>query len=192
MKTKTYVNLGCGNHIVPSTKGIKWINIDNYYIEDVPNFLKGDARNIPLPNESVDYILLDQVLEHIPMADVPLVLWEIRRVLKTGGKCVIIVPDFEDAVRQWLAQPHNLSFEPMRYKWFSEVVYGNQEHEGEFHKTPMCAGYLHFNLNMVGLTKHQIDFHAAFSDIPRNVEGMRNYLPEAILRNAQLLVRITK
>lgn len=188
-KAKTLkVNLGCGSHI---EKGKEWLNIDNFYLPEVKNFLKGDAKEIPLESNSVDYLICDQMLEHIPMADVPIVLYEIRRVLKKGGRAVIIVPDFEDAVKAWLDAGHNSAFDPAKYKYFSEVVYGNQLHEGEFHKTPMCAGYLFFMLNMVGLKKHQIIFAPRNGLIPE-YEGMRPYSKTAVLRNAQLIADITK
>jgi predicted SAM-dependent methyltransferase len=186
-KKPVNVNLGCGNHIMPG-----WLNIDNYYVPDNKDFLKADARDLPLESNSVDYIICDQVLEHMAMSDVPIVLYNIKRVLKVGGTCVIIVPDFEDAVNQWLESRPNLGFNPMTYKWFSEVIYGNQEHEGEFHKTPMCAGYLNYVLHMVGLPKHEIVFHAKFTPIPKDVPGMRPYPEGAILRNAQLIAYITK
>jgi predicted SAM-dependent methyltransferase len=181
-----FVNAGCGSNIV---KG--WINFDNYYLPDEKDFIKGDVREMPLESNSVDYILLDQVLEHMSMSDVPVVLYEIRRVLKKGGKCVIMVPDFEDAVKDWLAHDHNGAFNPQVYHYYSEVIYGNQLHEGEFHRTPMCAGYLHFLCNMVGLPKHTLTFHPKNGKIP-DYPGVRPYRPDAILRNAQLICEIIK
>lgn len=173
-------------------KGVKWINVDNYELSGDKSFVKADiVKDIPLENNSVDYIIMDQVLEHIAMADVPLVLYNIRRILKIGGKCIIMVPDFEDAVNQWFRANHNKAFDPMQYKWLSEVIYGNQAHEGEFHKTPMCAGYLHYTLNMVGFPKHTISFWPANGVVP-SFPGIRPYPKEARLRNAQLACEITK
>jgi SAM-dependent methyltransferase len=51
----------------------------------------GDA--IPLPNDTVDWVLSNSVLEHIP--DVGPVLAEAARVLKPGGRCVFTVPSPE-------------------------------------------------------------------------------------------------
>lgn len=187
---KTFVNLGCGTHVMKE-KGVKWLNIDNFELSGDKSFLKADIRDVPLDNDSVDYLICDQVLEHMAMADVPLVLFNIRRILKKGGRAVIIVPDFEDAARQWLSQNFNVSYDPMKYHWFSEVVYGNQEHEGEFHKTPMSARYLDYNLNAVGLHNHKITFWPANGPIPR-AHGMRPYSEGARLRNAQLVCEITK
>lgn len=184
---KVNVNLGCGTNIV---KG--WINIDNVRPANADkDFVIGDALDIPLESNSVDYLLMDQVLEHLAMSDVVPALYEVRRVLKKGGRAVIIVPDFEDAVTAWMSARFNLSFDPLMYKYLSEVVYGNQQHEGEFHKTPMCAGYLHFVLGMVGLKKHEIIFY------PHNGEntpfpGCRPAPVGSVTRNAQLVADIIK
>jgi len=193
MVKKVCVNLGCGTHINKSTKTEKWINIDNFELskKDEPDFLQADIRKIPLESDSVDYMICDQVLEHIPMADVYGVLCEIRRVLKKDAKLIIMVPDFEGAVKQFLESNPNAFFDPAKYKWFAEVIYGNQETEGEYHRTPMCAGYLHFMLNLVGLHKHEISFWPEFGVIPQ-FEGMRKQLPTATLRNAQLVCEVTK
>lgn len=185
------VNLGCGANVVKSTDEVKWYNIDGADFPENPDFLKGDARNIPLESNSVDYLLCDQMLEHLPMADVLVVLYEIRRVLKVGGKAVIMVPDFEDAARAWLAFDHNAAFNPMMYRWLSDPLYGNQLHEGEYHKTPMCAGFLHYNLNIAGLTDHNISFWPRNGVIP-DFPGMNVYEKGATLRNAQLLIETTK
>lgn len=189
---KTNVNLGCGTHIMRE-KGVKWINIDDFELSksEDKSFLRGDIRKLPLESNSIDYIICDQVLEHMSMADVPVVLYEIRRVLKKGGRCCILVPDFEEAAKMWMGANLNVEFEPMKYKWYSEVVYGNQAHEGEFHKTPMCAGYLHYLLNLVGLTQHTITYWPTLGVVPK-FPGMRPYKDSARLRNAQLGVDMIK
>ena len=187
MKKKINVNLGSGNNIV---KG--WINIDVVRPDNADkDFRIGDALNIPLESGTVDYILLDQVLEHMAMADVVPVLYEIRRVLKKGGRCVIIVPDFEDAVQSWLKYNTGGSFNPLTYQYFSEVVYGNQLHEGEFHKTPMSPMFLNYALNTAGLVKKQLVMFPTDSPVPQ-FPGVRPSPPGARCRNAQLVCDIIK
>lgn len=182
---KVNVNLGCGSHIIPG-----WINIDDYVLAD-KDFLRGDAREIPLESNSVDYLLCDNVLEHIAMMDVPMVLYEIRRVLKRGGRAVIIVPDFRSAVNQWLAIEHDRNFNPIIYQYLSEVIYGNQNHEGEFHRVAMSPGFLHYNLSMVGLKNHELVMYKEFAPIPE-YPGVRDSGKNAKCRNAQLVADITK
>lgn len=181
------LNLGCGTWI---NKEEGWVNTDIFDLED-EKYIKADARDLPFESDSIDYIICDQVLEHIPMADVSTVLYNIRRVLKVGGRCVIIVPDFAEAARQWLSVDFNGGFDPVVYNFFSEVIYGNQQHPGEEHRTPMCAGYLNYMLNMVGLTEHTIAFYPTFGDLP-DFPGVRPSNKGSKLRNAQLVVDITK
>lgn len=50
--------------------------------------------NIPVPESSVDYILVFSVLHHIPYEDLPLYLMEFKRVLKPGGKVIVNEPCF--------------------------------------------------------------------------------------------------
>lgn len=185
---KLKVNLGCGSHIM---EGKEWLNIDNYLLADTENFVQSDVRQLPLETGTVDYILCDQVLEHIPMKDVPMVLFEMRRVLKVGGKAVIIVPDFKGAVEQWLKVDHNQNYDPAVYNYLSEVIYGNQLHEGEYHKCAMSAGYLHYTLNMVGLVNHELIYFPAYGKVPE-YEGVRTYPKDAVCRNPQLVAVITK
>lgn len=184
---KVNVNLGCGTNLVEG-----WINIDVVRPSNADKrFRLGDALSIPLKDGSVDYLVMDQVLEHLAMADIIPAMYEVRRVLKKGGRCVIVVPDFEDAVRQWLDADMGKNFDPMKYKYYSEVVYGNQQHEGEFHKTPMSPRFLHEVMRTVGLHSNTITFWPAFGPIPE-FPGMRPYSKEARCRNAQLVCDIIK
>lgn len=185
---KIQVNLGCGTNLVSG-----FINVDGFLIPESNSkevFVKSDIRHLPFDEDSVDYIIADQVLEHIPMADVPQVFHEIRRVLKPGGRAVVIVPDFKSAMQDWLSVDHDLGFNPMAWHWFSEVLYGNQMHEGEFHKTPFTAGYLNYVLNMVGLTGTLV-MHPKNGQVP-SYPGMRPATKNSVLRNAQLIADITK
>ena len=179
------VNLGCGTHLIPD-----WVNIDNSIGFDSPYFLAGDAREIPLLSDTVDYLLCDNVLEHIPMSDIPVVLFEIRRVLKKGGRAIIIVPDFKNAVESWLkANADEQGFNPFTYLYTSEVVYGNQIHEGEFHKTAMSPGFLNYSLKMVGFRQMKMIMHPQFGDAP-NYPGVRS--AGKTLRQAEIVCDIIK
>lgn len=180
---KVRVNLGCGSRIIPG-----WVNIDGFY--EAEGVTKGDMRSIPLESGTVDYLLCDNALEHIPMADVPIVLQEIRRVLKVGGRAVIIVPEFTGIAQQWLDAKFDLSFNPYFYKYLSETIYGGQVHPGEFHFTPFCQGFMNYSLQMCGLRKYLLVLHPAFSEAP-NYPGTETFA-EVRCRNAQLVADITK
>lgn len=84
------VDLGCGDmpykEMILSQKRVTdYISIDwpgTKYYHNQPNFF-WDGITIPLENESVDCVLLTEVIEHLdnPTA----VLKEIRRILRPGG-----------------------------------------------------------------------------------------------------------
>lgn len=88
---KICLNLGCGKNPKESNEYEKWINIDTIkteYIDKLWDLNKG----IPSKENSVDLILMDNILEHLndPMFQIK----EIHRVLKDGGKAIIIVPHY--------------------------------------------------------------------------------------------------
>lgn len=62
------------------------VDIDEY---EIPNFIKGDAQNLPLPDKSFDVSCLNEILEHIP--DPVQALKEASRVTKK--KIIITVPN---------------------------------------------------------------------------------------------------
>lgn len=60
----------------------------NCVAKGLAKFMQGDALRIPLPNESVDLVFSSCVIHHIPPADIPVVLGELQRVCKKGGRIV--------------------------------------------------------------------------------------------------------
>ena len=52
--------------------------------------LVGDARRIPIADQSIDVVLCTQVIEHIPEPQA--VLLEVHRILRPGGSLILSVP----------------------------------------------------------------------------------------------------
>jgi SAM-dependent methyltransferase len=65
----------------------------------VHNLVKG----LPFEDNSVDAGYHSHLLEHLDRETAPKFLREILRVLKPGGRLRIVVPDFEEAARAYLA-----------------------------------------------------------------------------------------
>lgn len=147
------LNLGCGLNIAPG-----FINIDSEPLSADPSFRQASILHLPFDRDYADYVLADNVLEHLPMADIPVALHEIRRVLKPGGRAVLCVPDFTCIAKQWLAAADD-SFNPFIYRYLSETIYGNQLHPGEFHRTAMSPRFLNFALQMCGFTKYTLTMY---------------------------------
>lgn len=66
-----------------------WLNVDLYNDCDV----KADIRQLPFADNTFSNILASHVLEHIPLADVPMAMQEMLRVCRSGGTIIIRVPD---------------------------------------------------------------------------------------------------
>ena len=180
------LNLGCGSNLL-----LGFINVDNFVTHKAPNFRKADVRSLPFSSNYADYVLMDNVLEHIPMADILIVLTEIRRVLKVGGRCVIMVPDFSCIARHWLEMAKSEIFNPYIYQFVAETIYGTQLSEGEFHKTAMSPTYLNYALCTVGFRKFALITHPAGGPLP-SYPGMTGPVKGHVIRNDQLVADITK
>lgn len=89
------LNLGCGTALGAREEG--WINAD---VRSLPGVdLVCDARALPLEKDSVELILAQDLIEHIPMLDVLSTLKEWHRVLMPGGELQIRTPDFYKLAR---------------------------------------------------------------------------------------------
>ncbi len=102
---KTILDLGCGKGYVGSalSKGNKVIfaEIDESLIKDVKGMkVILDANHIPFKQETFDYVICADVLEHIK--DDKKILGNIHSVLKKGGGAVIAVPAYA-----WLYGHHD-------------------------------------------------------------------------------------
>ena len=78
------VEFGSGNRRL----GNEIINIDLFLFPNVD--VAADIEHTPIADESVDYAILDSVVEHVPNPQA--VVEEVRRVLKPGGKLFCINP----------------------------------------------------------------------------------------------------
>jgi SAM-dependent methyltransferase len=93
------VDLGCGNmpykEIILSNKAItKYISVDwpeTDMYKSQPDVV-WDGKHIPLEDNSIDFLLLTEVAEHL--SDPESVFREIKRILKPGGVLVGTTPFF--------------------------------------------------------------------------------------------------
>jgi ubiquinone/menaquinone biosynthesis C-methylase UbiE len=78
---------------------------ENLQLTDLPNVSFGlsGAQDIPLPDESVDIVMMFKSLHHVPLEHMESALGEIRRVLKPAGLAYISEPvfagDFNEILR---------------------------------------------------------------------------------------------
>ncbi|RKX65539.1 MAG: class I SAM-dependent methyltransferase [Tenericutes bacterium] len=93
------LDVGCGNMpyreliLSSNTKVMEYLGLDlesNYIDRKIIPDLTWDGVRIPLPDQSVDFALATEVLEHCP--DTKLIVSEIHRVLRPNGTLLFTVP----------------------------------------------------------------------------------------------------
>lgn len=81
-----------------------------------------DAHDIPLPDASIDGIVMLDVLHHL--ADLPKFFAEVLRVLRPGGRCVMIDPAITPVAgiffRVFHSEPVDMSVDPMVRQQYEE------------------------------------------------------------------------
>lgn len=155
------LNLGSGGRPLPG-----YINVDMDSAEEIlaryPNqaydddlvVVNYDIFNLPFPDDSVDEIRAESLIEHLPFIDEPRFFTEVVRVLRPGGSLFLTTVDFEQAVRQWLAADddwkdfyRNDKEAILGQHWFgtysynannrwgylTATLYGSQNGAGQFH-----------------------------------------------------------
>lgn len=82
----TRLNVGCGRKVLPD-----WENLD---IDPAnPAVRQVDVRHLPYDSETVDEILAEDILEHMPRLEWKSTLTEWWRVLKPGGMLTLQFPE---------------------------------------------------------------------------------------------------
>lgn len=166
-RKEVLLNLGCGVSLFPG-----FINVDKYLDEKGlksttglyanakfpagAKFVKGDMTALPFKNNYADYIEALESLEHLPFRDVERACAEIYRVLKPGGKAVLMVPDMDDMCRGWLEKVTDQVFDHNTFFGLVQQFFGNQLHDGEYHKAGFTPTYLKGMLNAVGFPLENI------------------------------------
>jgi predicted SAM-dependent methyltransferase len=91
------LNLGCQVHYFPG-----WVNVD--IVGDDPGIkidLECDVSKLPYQEESVDFIYAGHLVEHFYPDTLPAAIAEWWRVLRPGGKLVIVTPDCGSVFRDY-------------------------------------------------------------------------------------------
>jgi len=95
-------------------KDHNWVNLDWYphskHVEKA-NLLGG----LRFEDESFDVVYTSHFIEHIPKEKVDFVLGECFRVLKPDGVIRVVVPDFEEIVREYIRNLDNGQFEKAEF-----------------------------------------------------------------------------
>lgn len=177
MKKPIQINLGCGISLVKD-----FINVDKFMdkdklkaglygginsltgeelvVDSSCKFVQADMCELPFKDNYADYIESVDAVEHLPCHRVLLAFKEMYRVLKPGGKLVIITTDFDNLAKLWVKVIAGKPFDEKTIDNFTnlmEVIYGNQQHEGEYHTVPMNPHFLGYLLMHAGFEHKKID-----------------------------------
>lgn len=174
-KNEIWLNLGCGVSLNEN-----FINVDNFFdakdleegqktkkgryknarITKDTQFVRADISKLSFPDNYADYIECNDVIEHQAMAEVGNFLKEIYRVLKPGGKLGLSTTNFDELARLWTINITGNTFETPqdweKYLKLSQVIYGNQAGEGEFHKVAFNPTTIAYHLQIAGFKAKDI------------------------------------
>lgn len=96
---------------------------------DVRNLAKTDVisnvRFLPFKNETFDYILASDIVEHFPVAVISQVLHEWHRLLKFGGVIEFRAPNLKFMAEHYLKHGNA--------EFISYHIFGGQDYQGNFH-----------------------------------------------------------
>jgi predicted SAM-dependent methyltransferase len=140
------LNLGCGLDIRPG-----YDNIDKFVAH--PQAIRGDVEDLsPLYRPgTVDEIVAQDILEHIPFARTQTILAHWASLLKVGGRIIIRSPDLDKQIECY-----------QRGVWshhrFIHMMFGGQTHPGNFHYNAFSARDLVGRLRAVGLEPVHVRF----------------------------------
>jgi len=156
------INLGCGDDLRDG-----YVNVDKFPAND--SVVQANLPMLPFQACHADEIVLSHVLEHFGFADGILLCNEIHRVLRPGGLAFIEVPDIQWCVAQFLGAPEPNGFtDPTgdyntQHRWglWAQAIWGDQHHDGLYHKWGYTAHRLLHLLNHVGF--HPIEISFVFS-----------------------------
>jgi len=117
---KLKLNLGCGSDYRQD-----YVNIDKYTVNFKVDRVFDCNEPLDYLDESVEEILVIHLLEHLRPKGIDRVVKSWHRVLKTGGKLILELPDFDEIAKRALENPTDDEI----LKW----GFGNQERPGQDH-----------------------------------------------------------
>ena len=168
-----YVNVDANPQFLSSDLNSKDVilengtTFENYYKTDFnsrPSIVVADVKamieDLPFEDGSVSEIIMFHVLEHIPYYRQEKALKEISRILKSGGKFIVAVPDTIETARL-LVEAKTEEEEG----WAVRLLYGTQRNEFSHHFIGFTKNSLKETLLQFGFTKFEdrdnINFYPA-------------------------------
>lgn len=144
MKNSKKLHLGCGSKILPdycNTDLENWSGKCDYTV---------DARDLSIFKDGqFELVYTRQMLEHIPPWDTTKALAEWYRVLTSGGKVRISVPDLKQIFERWLVTGETTENEALKNIYGNTLPY-EKRYKNRAHLTGFTFGRLKRLLEEVG------------------------------------------
>lgn len=150
------LNIGSGNRY---KKDYLNLDIDKNCQVDII----ADALRLPFKNCVFDEVYSRAVLEHISWRKTFDTLWEWRRVLKFGGKLVILVPDWD-----WIRKQNKIAYEIVPW------LFGGQRDAYDFHKSLFDELTLLMFYKQIGISEIKIEKQGYYIKIEGIKAGVVN------------------
>lgn len=141
LEKEVKLNLGCNKTYIP---GFLNVDINKEFGADIVTNVKDLSM---FESGSICELYASNILEHFPHTETLDVLKEWSRVLKTGGKLHISVPDFDFCIDFYIKT--NRALQP----WLVNYMYGDQKGPQEFHQTPFNWSHLRDLLDKAGFSQ---------------------------------------
>lgn len=167
------LHLGCGGRRLEG-----YTNID---VQAKAADMHADVRDLPFNNGSVDEIYASHVLEHFGRHEYKQVLREWRRVLRTGGRVYISVPDIDSSFAHY-AKHGDL---PALYG----ALWGGQRDEYDYHKIGFTFKTLEAALAEAGFVN--VERYDTFKYLPDNFDDYsKAFLPHMDFTGMQMSLNV--
>lgn len=157
------IELGCGQNRHSQAD----VAVDVRHIPGVVDFTADFNNPFPIGSEEFDGIYSAFCLEHVSYRSVPQFVRECLRILKPGGKALLIVPNTEEQLKWVQSHPEGWDNKSL-FEAASEKLFGSQnmpDDQGVDHNTHRC----YFSPEIV----QQLFQEAGFRDIVTQPYGER-------------------
>ena len=134
------LNLGSGGYNMEG-----FVNIDQF--ERVSPDIVANVTNLDYGPDTVDEIYCGHLLEHLTWNEGQNALTHWLRILKPGGEIRIVVPDFEELAKMFLANPTPQEMIHMNNNYIYSYI------QDSLHRYCYSAGLLKYALEEVGFTR---------------------------------------
>jgi len=167
------LHIGCGKKYLPGFKHVDVIAFEHVdYVCDarILNMIEDDA---------VSEIYACHVLEHVERGEVPNVLKEWCRVLRSGGLLRLAVPDFEAVAAEYVENRDLMNMQGL--------LYGGQTYDYNYHHVAFDYNSVQSMLNEIGFA--DVSRYDWRSLLPADGydDYSRSYLPHMDFDNGRLM-----